>query len=142
MQTPAPRRIEAALAAEARSGADAGQIAARVVAACREVDAALAPVIGARGVAALFQRSVHLAAEAVPWLAGGGGAGPTGIDLPALESLLSARDAADAAVGGGRLLQQFDDLLASLIGPALTARLLRSVWDRLASPSSASETRP
>ena len=38
------------------------------------------------------------------------------------------QDAQTIAGGGGLLLQTFYELLASLVGPSLTGRLLDAVW--------------
>ena len=68
MEDQESRRLSKALAQQARGGAGAGQIADTVVAVWRRVDAALLPIVGQRGVAALYKRSLHLANAAHPWL--------------------------------------------------------------------------
>ena len=45
-------------------------------------------------------------------------------------------------LGGGALLQTFYELLASLVGPSLTERLLRSVWAHSSSGPPAQDTSP
>jgi len=92
-----------------------------------ELDATLSPILGPRGVAALWQRSLHLAAAAHPWLsAGQPDGGPP--DAAALVAALGGRGRDDAVAGSNRLLATFHELLVSLIGASLTERLLRSVW--------------
>ncbi|MDO9286713.1 MAG: hypothetical protein Q7U26_17620 [Aquabacterium sp.] len=94
-----------------------------------EIDAALTPIIGPRGVMALWQRSLHLTAAAHPWLAA--------LDLLLLAKAVGQRDAGDAAAAVNALLRAFHELLASLIGESLTERLLRTVWSpSLALPTS------
>ena len=120
-------------------GADAAQIAGAVVSAWREIDAALSPILGHQGVAALYKRSLHLTASAYPWLAETFKGAHAAMDLPELESVFAQQGDGDAAAAGGALLQTFDDLLASLVGPKLTERLLRSVWEHLSSSAPAQE---
>src|SRR5688572_9572441 len=57
------------LARLAEQGTDPGRIAERAVATWRNLDAALSPIIGQGGVAALFRRSVAMTRAAHPWLA-------------------------------------------------------------------------
>jgi len=63
------RRWPAPLADRATYDASAEQIAGAIVAVCLEIDQALHPTIGHRGVAALLNRSLSLTAAAYPWLA-------------------------------------------------------------------------
>ena len=120
--------IAAFLARHAGSGASAAQVAESVAATCRDIEDALTPIVGARGVAALFHRSVHVAAQTHAWLKEIEVGLPASVDLHALTALLSRQSVADAAAGGGLLLHTFHELLASLIGASLTSRLLRSAW--------------
>ena len=117
-----------ALAHQVDQGADAAQIAATVVSTWREIEAALYPIVGRRGVASLYKRSLHLTSPAHPWLAVLQDDIQAAMDLAALQSVLTRQGTADAAVGGGDLLQTFYELLASLVGPSLTDRLLHSIW--------------
>ena len=66
---------------------------------------------------------------------------PTAIDLATLKSVLAQQSSADAA-GDGALLQTFYDLLASLVGPSLTERMLRSIWKTSTSGAPAQDTSP
>ncbi|MBL0393648.1 hypothetical protein JJ685_21100 [Ramlibacter monticola] len=94
------------------------------VAAWAEIDALLAPVLGRRGVAAPYQRSVHLTLTTRPWLAPArdGLLQPGGLDP--LHTALAAQDGATAAAASPELLANFRVLLASLLGESLTTRLL------------------
>lgn len=121
-------RIAASLARRGNGDASAVQIAEAVFAKCQAIEAALAPIIGLRGVAALHRRSLHLAGPMHPWLAGRPPGESASDDLAILKTLLSRQTSADAAFGGAAFLQAYYDLLSSLVGASLTERLLRSVW--------------
>lgn len=108
--------------------ADAGQVADAVDEVWREIDQALHPIVGHRGVVALYNRSLTLAAARHPWLADGHLGGLAAVDPSALRAALVRQAPVEAAAGGGALLQCFRDLLCSLIGASLTDRLLRPVW--------------
>ena len=110
------------------TGADAAQIAEALASTWRAIESALAPIIGSKGVAALYKRSLHLASSAHPWLAELREGDPTTIDLSALKSVVAQQTGALAALGGNAVLQTFYQLVGSLVGPSLTERLLRSVW--------------
>ncbi len=117
----------------AAAGADSAEIGALAVAAWRGVDAALSPIIGRGGVAALYERSLHLASVRHPSLIGALDGGVLTGDFAAIGRVLSASSGADAAVAHGALLASFCGLLAALIGNPLAARLLHPVWDPLQS---------
>ncbi len=130
----------APLADRVRDGADAEQVADAIVAIWLDIDQALHPIIGHRGVAALYNRSLHLTAVAYPWLAIDQPAIPAAADPSGLRSALVQQAAAEAAAGGSALFQTFHELLASLVGASLTDRLLRSVWTRTWGDSPAQDT--
>jgi hypothetical protein len=130
------------LASRVGSDADATQIAAAVLAIWEEIDDALTPIVGPLGLVALYRRSVHLAAAQHSWLAGRDEGVLTDTDPAVLQSVLARRGSADAAAGGNSFLNTFHELLASLIGPSLTKRLLRSVWDNPSSGAAAQDTSP
>ena len=131
-----------ALAESVAQGEDAAGIAAMATTAWRQADVRLSPLIGRRGLAALYQRSVHISANTYPWL----GMCYQGIqyemDLESLRAVLAAQSPADAAAATTFLLQTFYDLLAGLIGPSLTARLLQSVWNSSSRGASAQDNLP
>jgi hypothetical protein len=108
--------------------ADSAQIVSSTVTTWQKIDAALCPIIGRGGVAALYKRSLYLTAPRYRWLGNANAGTRTTIDLTALQALLEQQSSADAAAASNALLQTFHTLLASLIGPALTERLLRPVW--------------
>lgn len=104
------------------------QVVASVTATCQDFDAALTPIIGPRGVAALFHRSMHLAAQSQPLLGELQLGPPSGLDLAGLQLRLGQHKPADAAAAAGLFLHTFHHLLGTLIGVPLTERLLRAVW--------------
>ena len=134
------RRWPAALADRVSDGADAEQVADAIVAIWLEIDQALHPIIGHRGVAALYNRSLHLTAVAYPWLAIHQPAVPAVVDPSGLRAALVRQTAAEAAGGGSALFQTFHELLSSLVGASLTDRLLRSVWTHSSPVSPAQDT--
>ena len=117
-------------------------IAEAIVATWREIDAALTPILGQRGVATLYKRCLYLTSAAHPWLAGTHEGMHATIDLAALHSAFSQQERGTAAGAAGALLHTFDGLLASLVGPSLTERLLRSVWANSLSGPAAQDATP
>jgi hypothetical protein len=113
----------------AADGADALRIADSAVAVWSQLDAALSPIIGRRGVAALFKRSLLLTAPAHPSLIAAHWVVETEGDFDSLRTALKQQSAASAIASNGALLRQFIDLLTTLIGESLTERLLQSVLD-------------
>jgi len=108
-------------------GADAADVADAFGVTWRDIETALTPIIGSKGVAALLERSLHLASAAHPWLAGPGGSDSRTIDLATLKSVVAQQTGAQAALGSRHLLKTFCQLLDSLIGPPLTERMLGRV---------------
>ena len=96
------------------------------------ITAVLAPIIGRGGVDALFKRSLYLASKSHPWLAQASKGVLTAVEPAGLKTVFAGQSSADAAAGGGLLLQSFHDLLSRLIGSSLTERLLGPI---LADPS-------
>lgn len=117
-------RIAARLTAAVAAGAAADEVAAMITALAEGVERTLAPVLGPRGVAALFKRAVHLAARVHPWLIDM----PAAVDARALGVALAQRPSADAAAAGLLCLTTLDAVLIGLIGASLTDRLLHPVW--------------
>ena len=125
-----------------RAGPDAGaaQVANASVETWREIDAALAPIIGQRGVSALYARSLHLTSLAYPWLAGATEeVSQPRLDVEALRIVLSNQPRAEAADASGAVLHAFHSLLTHLIGAPLTEQLLRSIWARFLSGDTAQD---
>lgn len=120
-------RLTACLASRVQADSSAHEIAVACGGLWQELDAALSPIIGPRGVAALGQRSLHLASVAHPWLAARQPGGPATLDSALLVSLLALRSREDAAAATDTFLRTFLELLTNLIGGSLTERLLRTV---------------
>jgi hypothetical protein len=134
-----PKGLQAMLAQLAAQDADAIRIADTAVAIWLRIDAALAPIIGHGGVAALYERSLYLTGADHHWLLAAHRHVPAaGPFVEPLRATLAQQTRADAGAGIGALLQIFLDLLTSLIGAELTERLLRSVWEQ---PSSGTAVR-
>lgn len=134
--------ISAFLAAAVSDGASSRQVAEMVASAFRGIDQALTPIIGQRGVAALYKRSMRLAGQTHPWLPRSREGVHPAMDVAALMTELALQTAAAAAAAGGQMLQIFCELLTSLIGASLTERLLRTVWATSLSGPSVQETTP
>lgn len=109
-------------------GADPQGIADAAVAVWTAIDGALSPVIGPRGNAALYKRSLHLARAEHPWLAAAYEGAVQPGDYGALRAALAQQAPADASKAQDELLHIFHDLLADLIGRSLTERLLQAAW--------------
>ncbi len=142
MDNPALSATVAALTHQAVNGAEASTIAASITSTWRQIEQALRPILGARGVDALFKRALFLTKDRFPWLdeafaaveaSGGHGA------LDILGLALSRQSAATAAAGGGAFLSTFHGVLVSMIGATLTERLLQSVWATFSSGSPAQD---
>ena len=131
-----PRRFASPLADRLADGADAEQVADAILAIWLEIDHALHPIIGHRGVAALHARSLKLTAIAHPWLPHSHRGALGAIDPSELKAALIQQPVAEAAEGGNALLHTFREVLASLIGQSLSDRLLRTVWAHAAGSAS------
>jgi hypothetical protein len=136
------RRIALTLTRRAADGADSAQIADAVVSVWQDVDAGLRPILGQRGVASLYRRSLHLSTTSHPWLAKMHGATQTAMDLQPLRAVLAQQDSGAASSAGGDLLQTFYELLASLVGTSLTEQLLGSIWANSSSGEPAQDQSP
>lgn len=118
------------------------QIADAVFAVWQKIDAALSPIVGTRGVAALYKRSLYLCGTTHPRLAALHEDVQRVVDLDALKAVLARQSSSDAASAADALFQTFYQLLSSLIGASLTERLLRSVWSDASGGLPAQDTSP
>lgn len=121
-------RIAAPLALRLGEDANAAQIAEAIVVVWSEIDKVLAPIIGHGGVAALYKRSLYLAAQRYASLAGVYASVQSGTELAKLGPVIAQQTDLTVAIGD-ELLQTFCGLLATLIGDSLAKRLLRPVWE-------------
>lgn len=136
------RQIVASLAHRAGPNADTASIAAAIISVLQDMDAALAPIIGPQGVIALYRRSLHLCTTAHPRLAGIYADVQATMDLTALKSVLVQQNEADSQFFGEMLLTTLYEVLTTLIGASLTARLLRDVWEPSLSEPPSQENSP
>jgi hypothetical protein len=132
--------IDQSLSRLAADGADAEQIAHAAVAIWRAVDKALSPVIGLRGSAALYERSLHLAQADYPWLGAAHEIAAEPRHLAVLHAALVQNTPEQAAAAHDFLLQTFVTLLTDLIGASLTRRLLQAAWEPPSSGHAALDT--
>lgn len=142
MESEEGRQIVASLARRVGNTTDIEHVADGIVATLQDVNTTLIPIIGPKGVAALHRRSLHLCTSLHPRLAGTYESLVVAMDLIELKSLLIQQTPADALFFGAQLIKAFDELLATLIGPSLTARLLRAVWENSSSDTSAQDISP
>ncbi|WP_367371935.1 hypothetical protein [Pseudomonas lini] len=136
------RQIVASLVHRVGPDADIARVAQTIVSTLQDVNAALTPIIGQQGVAALYRRSLQLCASAHPRLVGTYDRVQAALDLTALKSVLVEQSEADALFFGEVMLTTFYELLTTLIGPSLTARLLRDVWEPSLSDTPSQENSP
>ena len=116
------------LSSKVNHGASAKDVAQLVVTTCFEIDKALTPIIGQRGLEALLNRSLNLASASQAWLLVGADAFDLKANLSELHLTLSLQTSELAAQGGGAFLDHFHQLLTTLVGTPLTERLLRPMW--------------
>jgi hypothetical protein len=147
MQSQERDSVAAFLEDAVSAGRSSAEVAKLVARALLGIDKALAPIVGQRGVAALYRRSLHRCRPTTPWLpAAADGADPTvfvdsAMDIASLNSALASRTAMEAALAGTQLLESLCTLLNGLIGESLTERLLRPVWATFLSGASAQDTK-
>jgi hypothetical protein len=138
-EAPGTKAILAQLAA---NGAHAAQAASIAVTTWSAMDAALSPIIGQRGFAALYKRSLQLTRVEFPCLA----AVQDGVlqlaEFSVLHAVLAQQPSATAAAASAALLESFHDLLTTLIGQSLTDRLLRPVCETTSCGRPAQDTSP
>jgi hypothetical protein len=142
MQSQERDSIAAFLDGAVSAGASSQEVAAHVTTTLVRIDLALSPIVGHRGMAALYKRSLHISRPMHPWLPTTVEGAESEMDLADLSAALATRTSADAAAAGTQLLKSFRALLTTLIGESLTERLLRPVWATLLSGPSARDTKP
>lgn len=108
----------------------------------QQIETVLTPILGPRGVAALFKRALFLTKDDFPWLDAAFVAVEASDDRNVVETVggvLSQQGTEMAAAGGAAFVHTFHAVLVSMIGPSLTERLLRSVWITFSSGLSAQD---
>lgn len=136
------RRIVASLALRVDRVEDIGQVADVIVTMLLDTNASLVPIIGPKGVAALYRRSLHLSLSLNPRLAGTYQALADPLDLTQLKSIFIQQDQNDVIFFGEELFKALYELLVKLIGSSLSRRLLLDVWDTHLSTPPSQETSP
>lgn len=136
------RQIAASLTRRVGPNADTASIAQAIISTLQEIDSSLTPIVGQQGVAALHRRSLHLCLIEHPQLASTYDGIQALPDHTALEAVLVEQNEAEALFFGEVLLATFHELLITLIGPSLTARLLRGVWESPSSETPSQEKSP
>lgn len=86
-------------------------------------------IVGEGGFDSLYARSVFLTQSKFPWLAASSGSPQADHRWADLKTSLEGETSALAIEANGLLLITFTDILASLVGEPLTARILNSAWD-------------
>lgn len=134
MDRPEPVGTEGLLAGRIAPGASASEVAAATVAIWADIEFSLIPVVGTRGVDALYRRSLQVTGDAHPWMAAARSDGVRpDADIATFAAILAGQSGAIATDAANAFLQTFHDLLASLIGASLTERLLRPVQTHVSS---------
>lgn len=88
----------------------------------------LISIIGEGGFQSLYSRSGHLSGATFPWLVLGHSSPQSDTRFAGLRMSLEGRDIAEASEASITLLITFIDIVALLIGEALTTGILRSAW--------------
>jgi hypothetical protein len=139
MDSPESSRLAAPLAHRLENNASPEQVAEAIVAVWGEIDQILTPILGQRGVIALYKRSLFLCALQYPCLADIDISVQPDMPLSELKPLLARHHDLNAAAGNA-IFQMFHELLTSLVGDSLTERLLRPVWGNSLSGAPAQDT--
>lgn len=119
-----PQRSEGELALPKFSADDAVSVADDAVREWLAIDAALSPIIGTRGVSALYRRSVTVTRSKHPVFGGVHESEPGTAPFQSLQDALAQISSLDAAAANTALVDTFTELLGQLIGVQLTAQLL------------------
>ena len=119
---------------------DAPDIANAITLVWNRIDLALRPIIGKRGVDALFRRCVDLSVPTYPWIAVLSADMLSSMDLEALRDVLSRQEPIHLTAASDAMLTQFHAMLAELIGLSLTERLLQPVLDPLLNNTATKDT--
>ena len=89
------------------AGGSSEEVAALVMTTFGGISQALGPILGERGMAAIFKRSIHLSRSVHPWLPSADESAKLETDFAPLETALATRTSADAAAAGTQLLDSF-----------------------------------
>ena len=109
------------------SGADPKAVAEAAVRTWDQIARELSPIIGEAGFRALYARALHLTTSIYPWLAATEQQHQSSGPFTDLRAGLQRCNYTGAVDASNALLVTFTELLATLIGEALTTRILHSV---------------
>ncbi|MGZ5235285.1 MAG: hypothetical protein ACXWCV_03120 [Caldimonas sp.] len=121
--------LAAALLRKVGSDLSAEHIADAACAIWSEIHIALGPFFGSGGVAALYAWNLSLSRSTHPWLPAPPSEDQASMDLATLRSALARQPASALLEGAAAMLENFTSLLTSLIGSAMTERMLQVVGD-------------
>lgn len=105
----------------------ATELAAESVARWRQIDVALTPIIGRRGMAALYKQALNLTHVDFPWLARVPEDEASFDNFVPLLAALEQQTRTTIVAANLALHRSFNNLLVSLIGESLSQRLLASI---------------
>lgn len=122
-------KLASLFAARTADATDAQAIGSVMAAAWMALEKALCAVIGAQGAAALYTRSLYLAARHHVWLLDVWKDGDRKVDPTRLRDAMAQQNVDEAAAAAQALLQTFARLFSNLIGESLMERLLLPVYE-------------
>lgn len=128
MENEVRETITAVLAHRTKRDSDANHIAEIAISLCGEIQGALRPVVGDRGVAALFTRAVYLTSLTHDWFGLAHKSIGTDFELDSWKLVIAGRSRQEVFASASDFFKSFQELLDSLIGASLTERLLRPLW--------------
>ncbi len=105
----------------------AAELAAESVARWRQIDVALTPIIGRRGIVAIYKKALNLTHADFPWLATMSEDDTFFDNFTSLQAALAQQTSAVIMAANLSLHRAFNKLLVSLIGESLSERLLQSI---------------
>ena len=127
MENQVCQRLVASLSQRVEEGANAEHLANAIFAICQEISVVLDPILGQKGVAALYQRSLDRTLAGFPWMAAASESIQSPLGIGAIKLVIAQQSNSNAAAGGKAFLLSFCAVLSSLIGPPLTEQLLQSI---------------
>jgi hypothetical protein len=105
----------------------APELAAESVARWRQIDVALTPIIGRRGIVAIYKKALNLTHVDFPWLTAVSEEDTSFDNFASLQAALAQQTCAVIMAANLTLHRSFNKLLVSLIGESLSERLLQSI---------------
>jgi|EndMetStandDraft_4_1072995.scaffolds.fasta_scaffold05651_2 hypothetical protein len=119
---------------------DARAVALAFASTWQQIADALEKVVGRRGVGVLLDRALYLTTKQHGWLQPSSDPGKEADPLPNLIAALETQSASESIEASRLLLENFTELLDTLIGESLTDRLLGAIWIAPTSASAKKDT--